>query len=97
MAYAYEKRDFERVKTNTAVTLFYGAPLKEVAGICINISDCGLGLELSAVVPIGTECHVKVHDGHQNRGPFQALIEIKHIHLISKERCQIGAAIVEMF
>ena len=97
MAYAYEKRDFERVKTNTAVTLYYGAPLKEVTGICTNISDCGLGLELSAIVPIGTECHVKVHDGHQNSGPFQALVEIKHLHPLSKGRCQVGAAIVEMF
>jgi hypothetical protein len=68
-----------------------------VAGVCIDISDNGLGLELSAVVPIGTECHVKVHDGNQNKGPFQALIEIKHLKLLTKGHCQVGAAIVEMF
>ncbi|MDG2176123.1 MAG: hypothetical protein P8M72_08345 [Gammaproteobacteria bacterium] len=97
MSYAYEKRDFERVKTDATVILYYGAPSKEVAGICINIGDCGLGLELSAIVPIGTECQVKVHDGHQNAGPFQALVEIKHILPLSKGRCQVGAAILEMF
>ena len=97
MVFAYEKRDFERVTTNTAVTLYYGEPLKEVEGVCINISDTGIGLELSAVVPIGTECHVKVHDGHQNRGPFQALIEVKHILPLSKGRCRVGASILEMF
>jgi len=97
MAFAYEKRDFERVTLNAAVTLYYGSPLKEVEGVCINISDKGIGLELSYVVPIGTECHAKVHDGHQNRGPFQALIEIKHIEPLSKGRCRVGAAILEMF
>jgi hypothetical protein len=97
MAYAYEKRDFERVKLNTAVTLYYGAPRKTVEGICVNISDRGIGLELSSIVPIGTECHVKVHDGHKNRESFQALIEIKHILPLDKGRCRVGAAIVEMF
>lgn len=97
MAYAYEKRDFERVKVNTAVTLYYGAPRKIIEGVCINISDSGVGLELSSVVPIGTECHVKVHDGHHNREPFQALIEIKHIHPLAKGRCRVGACILEMF
>ena len=97
MAFAYEKRDFERVKVNTAVTLYYGASKKIVEGICVDISDNGIGLELSAVVPIGTECHVKVHDGHKNRESFQALIEIKHILPLDKERCRVGAAILEMF
>ena len=97
MAYAYEKRDFERVTVNTAVTLYYGSPLKEIEGMCVNISDNGIGLELSSIVPIGTECHVKVHDGYQNRGPFQALIEIKHILPLSSGRCRVGAAILELF
>ena len=68
-----------------------------MASVCINISNNGLGLELSAVVPIGTECLVKVHDAHQKKGPFQALIEIKHLKLLTKGHCQVGAAIVEMF
>jgi len=96
MPYAYEKRDFERVVVNTTVTLIYGTQKKEVHGVCVNISDKGLGLELSAVVPIGTECHVKIHDGQNNQGPFQALIEIKHILPLSSGRCRVGAAILEM-
>lgn len=97
MAYAYEKRDFERVRVKTAVTLYYGSPPKEIAGVCVNISDSGVGLELSSVVPIGTECQVRVHDGHKNSGPFQALIEIRHIHPLPKGRCRVGAAIIEMY
>lgn len=97
MAYAYEKRDFERVKVNTAVTLYYDTPPKMVEGVCINVSDKGIGLELSSVVPIGTECRVKIHDGHKTRENFQALIEIKHILPLPKGRCRVGAAILEMF
>jgi len=97
MAFAYEKRDFERVKVNTAVTLYYGEPQKVIEGICINISDTGVGLELSSMFPIGTECRVKVHDGIQNREPFQALIEIRHAEPLDKGRCRVGAIIQEMF
>jgi len=97
MVYAYEKRDFERVKVKTAVTLIYGAHQKEVEGICVDISDSGIGLVLDSVVSIGTECKVKVHDGHNNRGPFQALIEIKRIRPIDKGRCRVGAVILEMY
>lgn len=97
MAYAYEKRDFERVKVNTAVTLYYGSPKKVIEGVCINISDTGIGMELSVVVPIGTECRVRIHDGHQNREPFQALIEVRNILPLDKGRCRVGAAILEMF
>lgn len=97
MPYAYEKRDFERVKVNTAITLYYGEPEKVVEGLCVNISTKGVGLELSEIVAIGTECRVKVHDGFQNRGPFQALIEIRHIEPLEKGRCRVGAIILEMF
>jgi hypothetical protein len=97
LAYAYEKRDFERVKINTAVTLYYGSPHKVVEGVCVDISHNGVGLDLSSIVPIGTECKVKVHDGFQNREPFQALIEVKHILPMDKGRCRVGAAILEMF
>lgn len=97
MAYAYEKRDFERVKVKTAITLYFGSPPKEVEGVCTDISDSGIGLELDSVIPIGSECHVKVHDGYKNRGPFQALLEIKRIEPLKKGRCKVGAVIVEMF
>ena len=97
MAYAYEKRDFERVKIKTAVTLYYGKPPKALEGVCTDISDTGLGLDLECVVPIGTECHVKVHDGHKNTQAFQALIEIKNTQPLSKDRCHVGALILEMF
>ena len=97
MAYAYEKRDFERVKLKTAVTLYYGTPPKALEGICTDISDSGLGLDLECVIPIGTECRVKVHDGHKNTQAFQALIEIKNAQPLSKGRCRVGALIVDMF
>ena len=97
MAYAYEKRDFERVKVNTAITLYYGEPATEVEGICVDISDSGIGLDLVSVIPIGTECRVKVHDGFKNREPFQALIEVKRIVPMDNDRCRVGAIILEMF
>lgn len=97
MLYAYEKRDFERVKVNTAMTLYYGEPQKVVEEHCVNISTRRVGLELSAVVAIGAECRGKVHDGIQNRDSFQALIEIRHIEPLEKYRCRVGAIILEMF
>ncbi|MDG1852454.1 MAG: PilZ domain-containing protein [Gammaproteobacteria bacterium] len=97
MAYAYEKRDFERVKSKTAVSLFFGTPPKSLEGVCIDISDKGLGIDLESVIPIGTECRVKVHDGHKNSQPYQALIEIKNTQPLPKERCRVGALIIEMF
>ena len=97
MAYAYEKRDFERVKVKTAVTLYHGNSAREVEGLCVDISESGLGLIIDSVIAIGTECRVKVHDGHKNRGPFQALIEIKRTQPLEDGRCMVGAVILEMF
>jgi len=97
MPYAYEKRDFEPVKVNTAMTLYYSEPQKVVEEHCVNFSTRGVGLQLSAVVAISTECQGKMHDGIQNRGPFQALIEIRHIEPLEKCRCRVGAIILEMF
>ncbi len=98
MAYAYEKRDFERVKVKTAITLYYGASFsREVEVICVDISDNGIGLVLDSVIAIGTECRAKVHDAHKNQGPFQALLEIKRIQPLEKGRCLVGASILEMF
>ena len=97
MAYAYEKRDFERLKSKTAVNLFFCPPPKSLEGVCIDISDKGLGIDLESIIAIGTECRIKVHDGQQNSQPYQALIEIKNTQALPKGRCRVDALILEMF
>jgi len=56
-----------------------------------------MGIDLESVIPIGTECRVKVHDGHKNSQTYQALIEIKNTQALAKGRCRVGAIIMEMF
>ena len=92
-----EKRDFERVKINTAVSLTYSNPEKIAEGICRDISKSGIGLDLDTSVPIGTECMVRIHDGHKNKKRFQGLIEIKRIEPLSDDRCIVGAIILEKY
>jgi hypothetical protein len=97
MSYPSEKRDFERVKINTAVSLSYGTPEKIVEGLCCDLSESGIGIEVSKVLPLGSECRVNIHDGRENVSKTQALIEIKRIQEIAGNRYRIGAIILEKF
>lgn len=91
------KRDFDRVKVNTAMSLRYGTPPKEVQALCCDLSSSGIGVEVSIVIPIGTQCHVNIYDGHENTSKFQALIEITRVSSISDERYRLGAVILQQY
>lgn len=93
-----ERRDFERMKINTAVTLNYGVPSKEkIEGICLNLSKSGIGIEADIMIPLGTECDITMHDGHRNKSKFQARIEIKRVQPLDDGRFILGAVILQTF
>ncbi|MDC0598532.1 PilZ domain-containing protein [Gammaproteobacteria bacterium] len=97
MSFTEEKRDFERIHENTAVTLTYGNPPKESEGICRDKSESGVCLEMDSVIPLGSACNLTIHDGKKNKSKFQALIEIKRIQPLTNDRSLLGAIILETF
>jgi c-di-GMP-binding flagellar brake protein YcgR len=97
MARFHEQREFQRVKVNTAVSLHYENPEKNVEALCINISESGMGILSDRVVPMGTEYKVKIHDGRNNKSEFQALIEINRIFELEEGQFILGAKILERF
>lgn len=90
----HDQRDFERVKVNTAITLYYGHPVRVCEALCVNISKGGMGIMSDHVLPMGTECKVKIHDGQTNRGEYQALIEISRIIELEDKQFFLGAKIL---
>lgn len=97
MARFHEQREFQRVKVNTAVSLHYDNSEKSTEALCINISESGLGILSDRVIPMGTECKVKIHDGHNNKSEYQALIEINRIFELEEGQFVLGATILERF
>ena len=87
----------KELKAKPLLLYFLAPPPKSLEGVCIDISDKGMGIDLESVIPIGTECRVKVHDGHKNSQTYQALIEIKNTQALAKGRYRVGAIIIEMF
>ena len=75
----HDEREFERAKVNTAITLYYGRPQKVCEALCVNISKNGMGIMTDKVIPMGTECKVKIHDGQTNKNEYQAMVEIARI------------------
>lgn len=89
-----EKRDFERVTVNTAMSLSYGNPPKRAEGLCYDLSEVSLGIKVRKPIPLGTECKITIHDGNDNRSEFQALIEIIRIQEVGKDIFLLGANIL---
>ncbi len=94
MAHFHDQREFERVKVNTAISLYYGKPARAHEALCVNISKSGMGIMSDQVIPMGTECQVKIHDGQTNKNEFQALIEITRIFDLEESQFFLGAKIV---
>ena len=97
MARFHEQREFQRVKVNTAISLHYDSPEKVTEALCINISDTGMGISADHAIPMGTECRVRIHDGHSNRSEYQALIEINRIFELEEGKFILGAVILDKF
>ncbi len=51
MSNANQKRDFDRENVKTSVKVYCGYPYKVCEGVCMDLSDSGFELRLSAVVP----------------------------------------------
>ncbi|MAM70771.1 MAG: hypothetical protein CMP91_06490 [Gammaproteobacteria bacterium] len=94
MARFHEQREFQRIKVNTAVSLHYDNAEKVIEALCIDISENGMGIISDRVIPMGTECKVKIHDGKTNKSEFQALVEINRIFELEEGRFILGAAIL---
>lgn len=94
MTHFHEQREFERVKVNTAITLYHGNPLHITEAMCVNISPAGMGIVSDQVIPMGTECKVKIHDGKTNKKEYQALVEVIRIMELEEDQFFIGARIL---
>ena len=96
-----EKRSLERIKNNTALTLWYNDNRSELEGICIDISSKGFGIIADHALPIGTQCNLKIHDGRSHKTKFQALVEIVRatdtVDDNGEERYILGASILQTY
>lgn len=94
------KREFQRVKSNTALTLIHCDTMKEIPGLCIDISQGGMGIRVNHPLSIGTECYLKIHDGRPTASKYQAVIEIRRVNAVQEdgeERFILGARVLERF
>ncbi len=90
----HDQREFERAKVNTAVTLYFGRPQKVCEALCVNISKNGMGIMTDHVIPMGTECKVKIHDGQTNKNEYQAMVEIARIFDLEEGQFFLGVKIL---
>lgn len=90
----HESREFERAKVNTAISLYFGRPERVCEALCVNISTSGMGIMTDQVVPMGTECKVKIHDGQTNKSEYQALVEIVRIFDLEEGQFFLGVKIL---
>lgn len=95
MTFENEQRDSERVGEHIAVTLTYGVPKKRCEAICEDISKSGIGVIVDTVIPLNSECMLRVHDGRNRRSEYQAIIEIRRIFPLDDGMFKLGATIIE--
>lgn len=94
---ASDRRDFERVRVRTALTLYYNDDRHELEGMCRDISESGMGIVVDYPLPMGTECNVRIHDGRTNSTRFQARIEILRVRPLESGRYLLGAVVLQRF
>jgi len=49
-----------------------------------------MGIMTDQVIPMGTECKIKIHDGQTNKNEFQALVEIVRIFDLEEGQFFLG-------
>jgi len=94
MSRFHNQREFERAKVNTAITLYFENPQNICEALCVNISKSGMGIMTDQVIPMGTECKVKIHDEQTNKSEYQALVEIVRLFDLEEEQFFQGVKIL---
>jgi hypothetical protein len=91
-----EKRDFMRLTVDAPIYLMLDTARAPLEGICKNISNTGMLIELSESLPIKTQCAVLIHTARTDRPPLEAIIEIVRQTKSKQGTFLVGAKIKQM-
>ncbi|MDY0248730.1 MAG: PilZ domain-containing protein [Pseudomonas sp.] len=96
MDYYNEKRDFIRMRIETAVTFEYAG--KTFDAVCIDLSSTGMQIETDASLSLsqGQSIRVLIPSSHTELTGLQADTHIQRIEKIDNGRLSIGLAIISM-
>ena len=96
MNYYNEKRDFIRMRVETAITFEYEGETFDA--VCIDLSSTGMQIETDASLPLsqGQSIRVLILSSHPELTGLQADTEIQRLEKLDNGRISIGLAIISM-
>lgn len=96
MNYYNEKRDFIRMRVETAVTFECEGQTYE--GVCIDLSSTGMQIEADGSLPLslGQLVRVNIPSSHPELTGLQADTQIQRLETLDNGRLSLGLAIVAM-
>lgn len=96
MSYYNEKRDFIRMRVETAVT--FECEGQTFDGICIDLSSTGMQIEADGSLSLthGQAIRVHIPSSHPELTGLQANTQIQRLEKLDNGRLSIGLAIISM-
>lgn len=96
MDYYNEKRDFIRMRVETAVTFEYEGETFDA--VCIDLSSTGMQIETDAALSLsqGQSMRVLIPSAHAELTGLQADTQIQRLEKLDNGRLSIGLSIISM-
>ncbi|MFT7558739.1 MAG: c-di-GMP-binding flagellar brake protein YcgR [Flavobacteriales bacterium] len=94
-----EKRNFIRMKVDTAITIKIVGEDDSYNGICRDLSGGGMLVELATALPIGTHVEVYIESSHGHSPILKAKAEITRIIAqpgSDESSCLVGMEVLSM-
>lgn len=89
-----EKRDYQRMRLNSQVTLLFAD--EESAAICRDLSSTGMQLETACPLQIGNRVLVHIASGLSKFEDLQAEVEVLRVTPLEGANSLIGVAVIRM-
>lgn len=96
MDYYNEKRDFIRMRVETAVTFEYEGETFDA--VCIDLSSTGMQIETDAALSLsqGQSMRVLIPSAHAELTGLQANTQIQRLEKLDNGRLSVGLSIISM-
>jgi c-di-GMP-binding flagellar brake protein YcgR len=91
-----EKRDFMRMKVDSAIELRLPDRSRSLQGICRDLSGTGMGIEVAEAFEIGAELDACLPSSNANFPPFQTRVRVIRITRLDNGNQRLGVEIVNI-
>lgn len=91
-----DKRDFIRMKIDTAAEILIHSKRKRLKGICRDLSGGGMSIETRVGLHIGTEVEVKLTSTYGDSPMLRAKAQVARVRRSQSGRFTLGLEILEM-